>query len=650
MRAPAELDSVQWHTLTHAYGPAEDVPHLIAGLYEDDEETAGEALYELYGTIHHQGTVYAASAPAVPFLAHAALHAPAKRDEVLMLLAVLAGHDPADVGLPHWADTPTAAICAELCRVLPELLPCLGDPDRAVRRAALRVVAAPAGLLTAQQRATAVARVEEVYAADPVPAVRADALVALSRYGRERAAALAGPLPEVRLAAAALGLARSGPPYPADLVDTIAEDGAEPDPGDDAFPWPGTDTTSPDDHLRNLLTEDPDAALAVAARWIAAGDLGARGSWLAEEVAETWRDREPAVVALMAAALPHQRTAVELNARLRTIGHWIDLFPEPDAGLRDTLFRYADTDGESAAPALLALVRSRDPRALELVLRRTATATGSGTGPDAGPGVGVGIAGRLLAAAARAFPEADDRLVPEIRRLLAAGATGNEAIALVGALAEFGAAAHQARPELVDCLRTRRAAIVAARRLGADGVATREVTDLLHEATGSRDPALRGAAAAAHCRLTGDPGPALRTFEDLLTGRGRTSWYLGSLEPMGDAAAPLLPLVERHLEAGDAWTRLAAAEALYRITGSADRSVPVLAELAGPTPVGLRAVRALAAVGRAPQELHPTLHTLAFSPRRLLGDAPHSGDGHPDTELRAWAHRLLEAARPQESA
>ncbi|MFB6808854.1 hypothetical protein [Streptomyces sp. NPDC056387] len=142
MRAPTELDRVQWHTLTHAYGSAEDVPELIAALYEDDEETAGEALYELYGTIHHQGTVYAASAPAVPFLAHAARHAPAKRDELLMLLAVLADHDPADVALPHWADTPVAAVCAELARVLPELLPCLGDPDRAVRRAALRVVAA----------------------------------------------------------------------------------------------------------------------------------------------------------------------------------------------------------------------------------------------------------------------------------------------------------------------------------------------------------------------------------------------------------------------------------------------------------------------------------------------------------------------------
>ncbi|MFI6493946.1 hypothetical protein [Streptomyces sp. NPDC050564] len=90
MKSPAELDDVQWHALTHAYGSAEDVPELIRALYQDDEETAGEAIHELYGNIHHQGTVYPASAPAVPFLAHAVRHAPGKRDELLMLLAAFA--------------------------------------------------------------------------------------------------------------------------------------------------------------------------------------------------------------------------------------------------------------------------------------------------------------------------------------------------------------------------------------------------------------------------------------------------------------------------------------------------------------------------------------------------------------------------------
>ncbi|WP_406177036.1 hypothetical protein [Streptomyces sp. NBC_00996] len=620
MKSPAELDNVQWHALTHAYGSAEDVPELIRALYQDDEETAGEAIYELYGNIHHQGTVYPASAPAVPFLAHAARHAPGKRDELLMLLAVLADHDPAYVDSPRWPGSSVAAICAELCRVLPDLLPCLRDAERGVRRAALRVVAAVAELLPAELRASVVAEVDGLYTTDPVPAVRADAMVVLARFGRETAA-LDSPLPEVRLAAAMLGAERSGPPYPAELVDFIAEDGAEPDPGDDDFPWSGTSTQ--EEQLTRLLTRDPVAGLAVAARWIAAGDLGSRGSWLAQEIAETWRDQEPEVLDLLLAALPHQKDARALAGRLRTIGHWIEHLPEPGADLRDALHRYAGADDETAEPALLALVRSRDPRAPELVLRR----------PSA----------QLLAAAARHFPEAADELIPVIRRELAAGATGNTGIALVGALAPFGAAARRAQPELVDCLKTGRAAIVAARQLGLIGIQTQEITDLLCNAAQSTDSSLSAAAAVAHYQLTGNASAALRAFEELLSARGQTHWYLSSLQPLGSAAAPLLPFIEPLLGAGYEWTRMAAAEAHHWITGSTDRAVPVLVELVGPTPVGLRALKALAATGHVPQALSPTLRSFFFSPLRLLTDSPLSGQGHPDEELRTLARTLLAA-------
>ncbi|MFD5619646.1 hypothetical protein [Streptomyces yangpuensis] len=617
MRSPAELDQIQWHDLTHAHGPAEDVPELIRALYGDDADTVGEAIDELYGTIHHQGTVYRASAPAVPFLAHAALHVPGRRGELLMLLAVLADHDPQDTGSPHWPGRPVAAICTELARVLTQLLPCMADTAREVRRAALRVVAAVADLLPAEARAAAERRVDELYATDPVPAVRADALVVLARLGRETEA-LDSPLPEVRLAAALLAAERSGPPYEKRLVDVLAEDAAEPDPGDDGFPWAGT--TSPDDRLTHLLTRDVDAGLAVAARWIAAGDLGSRGSRLGRQIAETWRDREPEVLDLMLAALPHQRDARGRAECLTTIGRWIEYLPEPGADLRDTLHRHARSDDPSAAPALLALARSRDPRALELVLRTP--------GPD------------TLRAAASSCPGAADRLIPEIRRTLASGATGNEAIDLIGALTGFGAAARRAQPELLDCLRTRRAAVVAARQIGLNGVVTPGITALLHEAVHSTDPSLRAAAALAHHRLTGEAAPALRVFEGLLTAGGPVHWHLSSLQPLGSAAVPLLPLIEPLLTARYEWTRMAAAEAHHTVTGSPERAVPVLAGLIGPTPVGLSALKALAAIGRVPEELRPALRSFAFSPLRLLPAMPFS-EVHPDEELRALARSLL---------
>ncbi|MFF3890579.1 hypothetical protein [Streptomyces sp. NPDC001914] len=618
MRSPAELDDVRWSELTHAYGPAEDVPELIRALYGDDAEAADEAVQELFGTIHHQGTVYRASAPAVPFLAHAALHAPRRREDLLMLLAVLADHGPAFVASPHWPRSDVAAICAELCAVLSELLPCLEDPERGVRRAALRMVATVADVLRDEPRALALERVDALYADDPVPAVRADALIVLNGFGR-MLEPLDSPLPEVRLAAAQLAAERSGPPYAPDLVEIFAEDGAEPDPGDDDFPW--ADTTTREQRLTDLLTQDPDAGLTVAARWIGAGDIGSQGSWLAESIAAGWRDKEREVLSLSLAALPHTRDTAALRARFRVIAHWIDLLPEPDADLRDALHRYAGADDETAEAALLALTHSRDPRALDLVLAR----------PTA----------RLLEAAARHFPEAAGRLIPVMRRELAAGATGNDGIAVIRAMDPFGAEARAAQPELVDCLRTRRAAIVAARRLGANGVSTPEITGLLHEATRSTDLSLRASAAVAHHQLTGDPETALRTYESLFSSKGRPHWYLSGLEPMGGAAAPLLPRIEALLESGDDWTRKGAAEAHHWITGSPDRAVPVLADLAGTTPVGLSALKALATTGRCPDELRPSLTSYASSPKRLLTDTPFSGQGHPDEELRTTSRLLL---------
>ncbi|WP_152626413.1 hypothetical protein [Streptacidiphilus carbonis] len=618
MRPPAELDDVPWQALTHAYGSAEDVPELIRSLYLGDEEAADEAIYDLHGNIWHQGTVYQASAPAVPFLAHAVDHVSAKRADLLMLLAVLGDHDLESVHGPHWPDSPLGAVCAELCQVLPELLGCLGDPEGAVRRAALRVVAAVGDLLPEEQRTAVAERVHALYVGDPLPAVRADAVVCLDRLGRATDA-LTDALPAIRLAAAVVAAERLQPPYPGELVELMAQDGAEPDPGGDNFPWSRLRTQ--DDMLTRLLGADPRAGLTVAARWISAGDLGTRGSRLAERTAETWRDQEPAVLDLLQAALPQQREAGATAGRLRAIGHWIELHPEPDAAIRATLLRYASgDDDETAEPALLALVCSRDARATELVLRRPTP--------------------RLIAVAARHLPEASELLIPVIRRELAAGADGNDAIALVQSLAHFGSAARLAQPELVDCLRTRRAAIVAARRLGANGLSTPGITDLLSEATQGADLSLRSTAAVAHYQLTGEAQPALTTFEGLLSGAGQTSWYLSALEPLGAAASPLLPLIEPMLEGG-AWTRMAAAEAHHWITGSPDRAVPVLTELVGASPVGLRALKALAATGVVPEDLRPTLRGFAFSPRRLLTDTPVSGQGHADEELRALALSLL---------
>lgn len=119
-----ELDRVDWESLHHAYGvgagdddaPYTDVADSLRRLaitdpgYEPLSETKasdGEApafadgMYLLYGNIWHQGTIYQATAHAVPFLIAYAVGddtPPAQRLSVIRLLA--------DIGIASSFDAP----------------------------------------------------------------------------------------------------------------------------------------------------------------------------------------------------------------------------------------------------------------------------------------------------------------------------------------------------------------------------------------------------------------------------------------------------------------------------------------------------------------------------------------------------------------
>ncbi len=93
------LDQIDWRALSHAYGEADDVPELLRKLARGDEQTRQDALYSLYGSTYHQGTVYQATAYAVPFLIEMLQsEAVAGRNDILVLLVHLAsGHSYWDV-------------------------------------------------------------------------------------------------------------------------------------------------------------------------------------------------------------------------------------------------------------------------------------------------------------------------------------------------------------------------------------------------------------------------------------------------------------------------------------------------------------------------------------------------------------------------
>lgn len=85
------LDQIDWASLHHAYGPATDVPALLRDLASSELSRVDVAIYDLFGNIWHQHTVYEASAYAVPFLIELVQNRSVlKRPMILILLASLA--------------------------------------------------------------------------------------------------------------------------------------------------------------------------------------------------------------------------------------------------------------------------------------------------------------------------------------------------------------------------------------------------------------------------------------------------------------------------------------------------------------------------------------------------------------------------------
>jgi HEAT repeat protein len=62
------LHEIDWSSMHHAYGSAEEVPELLLALRSPDADTRRKALDRYYGAVHHQGTVYPCTSASLPFL------------------------------------------------------------------------------------------------------------------------------------------------------------------------------------------------------------------------------------------------------------------------------------------------------------------------------------------------------------------------------------------------------------------------------------------------------------------------------------------------------------------------------------------------------------------------------------------------------
>lgn len=63
-----ELDTIDWKSLKHCFGTAEEVPNLIRSLVSDDKHEIEEAYSKLSQLLYHQTTVSEAGVASIPFL------------------------------------------------------------------------------------------------------------------------------------------------------------------------------------------------------------------------------------------------------------------------------------------------------------------------------------------------------------------------------------------------------------------------------------------------------------------------------------------------------------------------------------------------------------------------------------------------------
>lgn len=96
-----DLDAIDWANLEHAYGPADDVPAMLRGLLDTDEQAG--ALEDFRAAVVHQGWATLAAPACVPWLAAALDHPAAPLAELIVLLVDLASAGSHE----HWLENQT---------------------------------------------------------------------------------------------------------------------------------------------------------------------------------------------------------------------------------------------------------------------------------------------------------------------------------------------------------------------------------------------------------------------------------------------------------------------------------------------------------------------------------------------------------------
>ncbi|GAA2285514.1 hypothetical protein GCM10010415_64450 [Streptomyces atrovirens] len=109
------LHDIDWSSMGHAYGTAEELPVLLTALCSPDADERAKALDRYYGAVHHQGDVYGATTASLPFLLElAGDDTTPDRAEVVRLLVSIAGTSVERCGDEYVGDVDYAGAAAAL--------------------------------------------------------------------------------------------------------------------------------------------------------------------------------------------------------------------------------------------------------------------------------------------------------------------------------------------------------------------------------------------------------------------------------------------------------------------------------------------------------------------------------------------------------
>jgi hypothetical protein len=142
----ADVADIDWASLQHAYGAADDVPEMLRDLASADPARRELGMDVLWGSVHHQGDVYDSTVAVIPLLIRAALlpEFPERVGVIEVLASIAENWQPGmysrDEEHADWAGH-AARAHAIIAAAVESFLPLLHDANADVRRVVAEMLA-----------------------------------------------------------------------------------------------------------------------------------------------------------------------------------------------------------------------------------------------------------------------------------------------------------------------------------------------------------------------------------------------------------------------------------------------------------------------------------------------------------------------------